>query len=109
MHEAKPSAVLESRLCLKCNNSRTCTSMNGALTGLQCRILSRLKKSCPLFLQCARSPLRTPRKRTKIPSEVSQVLFKHPCVQSFAVMRQKERFLFLSAIITDHSSSIISN
>ena len=76
MHEAKPSAVLESRLCLKC--------VNGALTGLQCRILSRLKKLRPLFLQCARSPLRTPRKRTKIPSKVSQVLFKHPCVQSFA-------------------------
>ena len=70
MHEAKPSAVLESRLCLKCNNSCTCTSVNGALTGLQCRILSRLKKTCPLFLQCARSPLRTPRKRTKIPSKV---------------------------------------
>ena len=87
MHEAKPSAVLESRLCPKCNNSRTCTSMNGALTGLQCRILSRLKKPRPLFLQCARSPLRTPRKCTKIPSEVSQVLFKHPCVQSFAAMR----------------------
>ena len=84
MHEAKPSAVLESRLCLKCNNS--CTSVNGALTGLQCRILSQLKKPHPLFLQCARSPLRTPRKRTKIPSEVSQVLFKHPCVQSFAAM-----------------------
>ena len=76
MHEAKPSAVLESRLCLKCNKSRTCTSVNGALTGLQCRILSRLKKPRPLFLQCARSPLRTPRKRTKIPCEVSQVLFK---------------------------------
>ena len=44
MHEAKPSAVLESRLCLKCNKSRTCTSVNGALTGVQCRILSRLKK-----------------------------------------------------------------
>ena len=87
MHEAKPSAVLESRLCLKCNNSHTCTSVNGAVTGLQCRILSRLKKPRPLFLQCACSPLRTPRKRTKIPSEVSQVLFKHPCVQSFAAMR----------------------
>ena len=39
MYEAKPSAVLESRLCLKCNNSRTCTSVNGALTG------SRVKRS----------------------------------------------------------------
>ena len=74
-------------LCLKCNKSRTCTSVNGALTGLQCRILSRLKKLRPLFLKCAHSPLRTPRKCTKIPSEVSQVLFKHPCVQSFAAMR----------------------
>ena len=74
------------RLCLACNNSCTCMSVNGALTGLQCRIFSRLKKPRPLILQCARSPLRTPRKRTKIPCEVSQVLFKHPCVQSFAAM-----------------------
>ena len=49
MHKAKPSAVLESRLCLKCNNSRICTSVNGVLTGLQCRILSQLKKPRPLF------------------------------------------------------------
>ena len=34
MHAAKPSTVLESRLCPKCNNLRTCTSMNSALTGL---------------------------------------------------------------------------
>ena len=30
MHEAKPSAVLELRLCPKCNNLRTCMSANGA-------------------------------------------------------------------------------
>ena len=95
MHEAKPSAVLESRLCFKCNKSRTCTSVNGALTGLQCRILSRLKKLRPLFLKCARSPLRTPRKRTKIPSEVSQVLFKHPCVRLCACQSSERAFSFL--------------
>ena len=66
MHEVKPIAVLESRLCLKCNNLCTCTSVNGVLAGLQCKILSRLKKTRPLFLECARSPLRTPRKHTKI-------------------------------------------
>ena len=38
MHEAKPSAVLESRLCPKCNNLHTCTSVNSALTGLQCKL-----------------------------------------------------------------------
>ena len=38
MDEAKPSAVLESRLCPKCNNLHTCTSMNSALTGLQCKL-----------------------------------------------------------------------
>ena len=36
MHEVKPSAVLELRLCPKCNNLGTCTSVNGVLTGLQC-------------------------------------------------------------------------
>ena len=38
MHEVKSSAVLESRLCPKCNNLCTCTSVNGALTGLQCKL-----------------------------------------------------------------------
>ena len=38
MHEAKLSAVLESRLYPKCNNLHTCTSVSGALTGLQCKL-----------------------------------------------------------------------